>query len=332
MSAECTLSVVAARPAVAALRERGIDPGPALSAARLSPEALASIDNRLPHSAVRDLWEAAASEAKDPWFGLHVAQTRPTGAFDLLDYLFSVSENVGEGVRRLIRYIRLLHDHTQFELIVEPKQARVVRRVPVTAPQYDEFALALLLVRSRQASGVEWRPDHVVFQHERAADDGEARRLFGCAVEFGATQGEMRVAPSILELPHARRDSGLLELLGRQAESQLAAMPPEGTLLTRVSASIAQRIARDLPSLDDTAAAVRMPTRTLQRALAAEGTSHSMLVDEVRRSLALKYIRDAAVTVSENAYVLHFTDATAFHRAFRRWTGETPTQYRNRLF
>ena len=332
MSAECTLSVVAARPAVAALRERGIDPGPALSAARLSPEALASIDNRLPHSAVRDLWEAAAQMAKDSAFGLHVAQTRPTGAFDLFDYLFSVSENVGEGLRRVMRYIRLLHDRSHFELVVEPKQARIVRRVPATAPQWDEFSLSLLLVRSRQATGVEWRPEHVVFQHERAVDDGEARRLFGCAVEFGAMQGEMRVAPSVLELPHTRKDPGLLELLGRQAESQLAALPPEGTLLTRVSSSIAQRIARQIPSLDDTATAVRLPTRTLQRALAAEGTSHSTLVDEVRRSLALKYIRDAGVTVGEIAYLLHFTDATAFHRAFRRWTGETPTQYRKRLF
>lgn len=332
MSSECTLSVLTARPAVAALRERGIDPGPALSSAHLSPEALASIDNRLPHAAVQALWEAAAEMAKDPSFGLHAAQAQPAGAFDLFDYLFSVSENVGAAFRRLAHYIRLIHDRSHFEVVVEPQQARIVRFLPETAPQWDEFSLLLVLVRSRQATGVEWQPEHVVFQHERGQDDGEARRLFGCPVEFGAPRDEMRVVPSILELSHTRPDSRLLQVLSRHADSLLAAMPAQGSLLTRVSVAIAQRMARDLPSLEDTATAVRVPPRTLQRGLAAEGTSYSALVDEVRRDLALKYIGDAGVTVGEISYLLHFSDPTAFNRAFRRWTGEPPAEYRKRLY
>lgn len=332
MSADGTLSVLTARPAVAALGARGIDPGSALLAARLSPAALESIDNRLPHAAVRDLWEAAAELAGDPSFGLHAAQAQPTGVFDLFDYLFAVSENVGAALRRLTKYIRVIHDRSHFELVLEPKQARVVRRLPATAPQWDEFSFFFVLARSRQATGVDWKPERVFFEHARSGDDGEPQRLFGCPVEFGAPRDEMCISLGILELPHVRPDSRLLEVLSRNAESMLAAMPAEGSLLTRVSTSIAQRMSRAVPSLQDTALTLRLPPRTLQRGLAAEGTSHSALVDEVRRSLALKYIHDAGVSVAEISWMLHFTDPTAFHRAFRRWTGEAPMHYRNRLY
>jgi AraC-like DNA-binding protein len=77
---------------------------------------------------------------------------------------------------------------------------------------------------------------------------------------------------------------------------------------------------------------VRIPERTLQRHLAEEGVSHSALVDDVRRALAVKYLGSANVSVTEIAYVLHFADPTVFSRAFKRWTGESPAAYRKRLF
>jgi AraC-like DNA-binding protein len=91
-------------------------------------------------------------------------------------------------------------------------------------------------------------------------------------------------------------------------------------------------LATDLPTLPTTATAVRIPERTLQRRLAEEGVSHSALVDDVRRSLAVKYLGSANVSVTEIAYMLHFADPTVFSRAFKRWTGESPAAYRKRLF
>jgi len=90
-------------------------------------------------------------------------------------------------------------------------------------------------------------------------------------------------------------------------------------------------MARGLPTLTTTAAALHRSPRTLQRQLALTGSSHTSLVDDVRRGLAMKYIGDASRSLGEIAFLLHFSDAGAFHRAFRRWTGGTPSDYRSKL-
>ena len=332
MTAAGTMSVLTARPALAALAQRGIDPGPALQEANLSAGVLDSIENRLPFHSVRLLWEAAAQMTGDRSFGIHVAETLPTGAFDVFDHVMSAAATVGEGFSRLTRYIPLLHDDSSLRLVVEPGYGRIVRRVPLSAPQYDEFSMSLLLVRSRQSTGSEWKPESVIFPHERLGDEGELRRLFGCPVLFGKKEAGLHFPASVLALPHVRADSRLLDVLCRYADSLLGNLPPRGSLLARVSSTVARQMGRELPTLSTTAAAVRLPERTLQRRLATEGTSHSAIVDDVRRSLALKYLGDASISVAEIAYLLHFTDSTAFHRAFKRWTGEPPSHYRRELY
>jgi AraC-like DNA-binding protein len=332
MSLDSTVSVLMARPAVAALEERRIDADRVLRIAELSREALASIENRLPHDSVRTLWEAAAEAAHDPSFGVHVAQALPAGAFDVLEYVLSTAETVGAGLQRLMRYIPLVHDHGALELVMEPELGRLIRRVPVVAPQYDEFSMAVLLVRSRQASGVEWNPARASFQHERTPDDGEPSRLFRCPLAFGAAETEMHIPASVLALPHPHADAKLFSVLCRHAESMLESMPAQGSLLARVSSAITRQMATDLPTLATTATIVRIPERTLQRRLAEEGVSHSALVDDVRRALAMKYLGSANVSVTEIAYMLHFADPTVFSRAFKRWTGESPAAFRKRLF
>lgn len=326
------MSVLAARPAVAALEERGVDASAVLRTAEISSEALASVENRLPVASVLRLWEAAAEAAHDPSFGVHVAEALPRGSYDVFEHIFSAAPTVGAGLAQLSRYIPLLHDYSTLKLEVEPGHARLVRRVPTIGPQYDEFSMTLLLVRSRQASGTAWAPDRVTFQHERTRDDGELSRVFGCPVVFGAAETELLVPRPVLKLPHPRADAPLLEVLSRHVDARLGSLPQRGALIARVSSAIARRMATELPSLATTAAAVRMPERTLQRRLADEGVSHSALVDEVRRNLALEYLGDPNASVTDIAYRLHFADPAAFYRAFKRWTGESPVAYRRRFF
>jgi AraC-like DNA-binding protein len=326
-----TVSVVAARAAVDACAARGVEVEPVLRAARLSREALASIEYRLPYGNVTRLWEAAAVAAGDPWFGVHAAETLPMGAYDVLDYMFAAAATAGDAVARIAEYFRLIHDQSEVRLIVEPRHARFVRRGP-DAPQYDEFSLSLLLLRSRAATATEWTPDGVAFQHARGADTRELARVFRCPIVFGASATEMRFAPSVLRLPHRGADSRLLDLLSRYADSLLRDVPRGGDLVAAVSSSIARQLATRMPSLASTAAAVHLTERTLQRRLASRGETHSKLLDDVRRELALKYIGHAGLSILDIAYLLHFSDATSFLRAFRRWTGEAPARYRRRVF
>lgn len=332
MKASGTVSVLPARAVIDALDKRGIDVEPVLRAAQLSRQALASIDNRLPHESIRRLWEEAAAAAHDPSFGVHVAEALPTGAYDVFDYVLATAATVGEGLTLLTRYTRLIYDRSNLHLVVEPRIARLTNRVPVPTPQDDEFSLTLLLVRSRQASGTHWTPDHMAFQHKRPDDDRELARVFGCPVAFGAAETEMRFAPSVLQLPHVHPDSRLLTVMSRYADSLLTSLPSRSDLLASVSSTIARQMAKGLPSLRSTAGVLYVSERTLQRRLAGTGVSYSSLVDGIRRDLALKHIGDAGLSISEIAYLLHFADSTAFYRAFKRWTSEAPAQYRRNLF
>jgi AraC-like DNA-binding protein len=143
----------------------------------------------------------------------------------------------------------------------------------------------------------------------------------------------MQIPAAVLALPHQRADAKLFSVLCRHADSLLeSTLTEHGPLLGRVSSAITRRMATDLPTLATTATAVHIPERTLQRRLAEEGVSHSALVDDVRRALAVKYLGSANVSVTEITYMLHFADPTVFSRAFKRWTGLSPAAYRKRLF
>ena len=320
-----TVSVLAARPAVSELERRGIDVGPLLARSRLSRELLADGEARLPHRSVADLWEAAARAAGDRSFGLHVAERLPEGTFDVCDYLLSTAGTVREGLLAVTRYARLVHDDAEWQLTGR----RLVRRVPMPAPQLDELVLAWLLFRSRQASAAGWSPERIVLQHA-LPDDGELERAFGCRVAFGGGETEIRLPPAALETPQQRGDTRLFAILARTADAQLASLSPRGDVVASVSATIARQLASAVPDLPATAAAVRVSERTLQRRLAEKGVTHSALVDEIRRGLARQYVAETRLTIDEIAERLRFADATAFHRAFKRWTGTPPAHHRRR--
>lgn len=330
MRRDGTTCVWAARPAVQALRERAIDAAPVLRAAGLSAHAVDSVEARLPFDAVAALWDAAATAARDPWFGLHVAARAPRGSCDVVEYLGSASRTLGEAWERITRYERLFYDLSNLRVVVEPRHARLVHRSPVTAVQLDEFLYGYLVVRGRQWIGVDFALDVVRFQHAAPPRSGRMPSLFRCRVEFAARAAEICLPRAPLALPVVHADSHLLDILARYADAQLAALRAPGDVAGRATASIARQLGTAAPTLSSTARALAMSPRALQRRLAACGLSFRALADDVRRDLALKYIVHAGMSIADIAYLLHFSDGTAFDRAFKRWTGETPLAYRSR--
>jgi AraC-like DNA-binding protein len=260
--------------------------------------------------------------------GVHVALSLPQGSADVLEYLGSTSSTLGQAYERLAYYSRVFYDRSNFTVVVEPCCARIVRRHVPPAAQYSEFASAFLVARGRLWTGVQWTPERVTFQHARSALPSDLASAFGCPVEFSADELEISFARELLDLPHLHADSRLLDILLRYTDTLVTAIPDPGDLVATAAASIARQLASAVPTLSSTAAALRLHPRTLQRRLADHASTHAMVVDGVRRSLALKYIVDAGISVEEIAYLLHFSDGTAFYRAFKRWTGESPRQYR----
>jgi AraC-like DNA-binding protein len=168
----------------------------------------------------------------------------------------------------------------------------------------------------------------VCFEHPRPRTVDEHRRIFGCEVGFDAPEHAVTFHRDALVLPVVQADPRLGALIDRYAEELLRRLPRGNALSDRVRQLVAESLCDGDHGLEPIAGRLRMSPRTLQRRLQDESTSHQQIVDELRHELALKYLAEPAVSIGEVAFLLGFSDPSAFHRAFRRWTGTTPGEHR----
>jgi AraC-like DNA-binding protein len=134
-----------------------------------------------------------------------------------------------------------------------------------------------------------------------------------------------------LDRPLVRADAGLCAVLERHARELLERLPRATSLSGRIRQLVAGDLVKGVPSPAEVARRLHMSGRTLQRRLREDGTSHRALVDELRRDLAMRYLGEREIGIAEVAFLLGFSEASAFHRAFRRWSGTTPSAYRRSL-
>jgi AraC-like DNA-binding protein len=328
-----TVSVRSVRPVIERLGRLGLDVGAALSVAGIDPAALDDAEARLPHVAALALWHEAARRSNDDAFGIHVAEDIRPGAFDVLDYAIRASATLGEGLERLVRYHRILHDAAVVGLRVDGESVWLEHVLPpeeaALPRQVAEFIVAAWLVVARQATARDLTPVEVSFRHPSPEDLTEHRRVFRAPVRFLRPMNGLRIPRSLLDTPLARSDAGLCAVLEQYAQEILDRVPAMTTLSHRVRHVVAAALSTGVDS-DDVARRMHMSRRTLHRQLAGEGTSFKKLVDDLRRELATRYLRERRMAIAEIAFLLGFSEASAFYRAFKRWCGSTPADFRRR--
>lgn len=331
---EPTLAAMAARLIVMALAERGASPPEVCARVGIAPDVLADVDGRVGVRSMIELWAEAERISGDADFGLHLGEVAATASPALPWYLVVASETLGEGLGRIIALWRVFNDVHPPELVTTPDTTSLgmrTKRTPWPAPRHaTEFAFAWFVGAARRATGVELRPASVAFEHSSPHDVRELERVFGCDVRFDAEASSLTFPSSVLELPTLARDPELAELLHRQARAILEKLPPEPAL--PFSVRVREVATALLPSGDATiervADALGTSARSVQRRLHEEGATFQRLLDDLRRDLAMTYLVDAAHPIAEVALILGFSDQSAFHRAFVRWTGRTPGDVR----
>jgi AraC-like DNA-binding protein len=209
-----------------------------------------------------------------------------------------------------------------FVQAVPPAFARL--REPVDA----QAAATVAALRALTVTPV--RPLAVALPLARPADPRRHDAHFGCPVAWGAAALEVAFDASLLALPLPRSDARLFGYLARRADALLADLPATASFAGRARREIGGLLARGDASLAAVARALGVSDRTLHRRLRGEGTGFAALLDEARRERALVLLDDPALSASEVAFLLGFTDPAGFFRAFRRWTGDTPQRHRVR--
>ena len=301
-----------------------------LSDAGLVPADVADPDARIPHEAIERLLARGIELARDPDLGLHLAELVKPGAFDVLECIARTSPTLGDALRGLGRYHRVLHDAWSMDLTVRDGFAIVQFGLPPPlrlSRAAAEFCMATLLLGARRIFGAELGVSEICFAHDAPEDMREHVRIFRTPVHFSAGRNAVRFAAEWLVTPLPGADHDVCAVLERHAKAMLERLPAARSYADQVQARILAELPRGAPTLAGAAKALGASPRTVRRRLAAEATSYQALLDALRKELALRYL-DESLSVEEVAYALGFSEPSAFRRAFRRWTGRTVAEHR----
>jgi AraC-like DNA-binding protein len=313
MSYEPTAATYFMRPLSRALRARG-----------LTIERADS--GRATYAQAVEIWNDAVARSGCAEIGLEAAKQREVGDYGALEYATRTSASLRAAFERISRYHRLLNDRARVELFDEGDLTRI-RYVPPSADMpraYLEFVLATWSLTARELSGVQ-QPIHAVsLPHEAPADAALYREMFGPSVHFAARDAELQLARCVCDAALARSDAALAKLLDRHVEALLSELSTRGSITRAASHAIERRLSDGPPRLECVAADMQLAPRALRARLQQEGASFSEVVDETRRRLAATMVEDASLSLGEIAFRLGFSETSAFHRAYRRWTGRTP--------
>jgi AraC-like DNA-binding protein len=328
-----TVLTVSSRAMVEACRRMGLDTDAMLRAAGITRETLEDPDARLAGTQASALWTRAYELSGDPVLSLHAAEACPLGAYKVIDYMAFNAPTVGEAFVCASRYFTLVNtairlpiddsgDPVTFDVVDDQGPAGVSRA-------YAEYCLAAFAVRMRAGAGVHFPLRSVTFVHRAPQDTSEHRRVFGCPVHFEREHNRLNIGRTAWETPTTGANPGVLQVLTEHAEILVQKLPHGPDLVERIRRAISKSLRGGDTSLESVAREVNTSVRSLQRRLSELGYSYNALVDEVRSATALLYLEQPDIAIVEVAYLLGFADQSAFNRAFKRWTGSTPTQFRS---
>lgn len=311
---------------------RGHDPARLATHFGLSWEALQDLSARVPVATAQRFWAELPVMLDDDDLGLHLAEfLAPQGGL-LPMLVLTTASTIGEGITRAMELQRMLAEGSVWEPApTEPSRARWVYTFddPVAAAprQALEFGLALMVLVARRVAHPEVRYHAVRLRHLAPRNAAAHARLFGCEVSYGQARDELEFDAALLALPVQTANPALLEHLSAHGRAMVHALPPSDATLDRVRHALRSLPPETVP-LAHVSRALRCSPRTLQRRLRDAGTSLQSLLDEVRYQRAQEMLGDPARGLKDIAATLGFSEPAAFHRAFVRWSGRSPGQWR----
>ncbi len=329
-----TIASGAVRKMRAALADAGVDPAAFFAGVGLDPAVVADPDGRVPLEKLHALWEAAVRVLPRADASVLAAERYSPGDYGLVGFIAMNSATLREGIRDVVRYVGLWTDDPGMALHDDGTLAVAYRTPFADRPGLrlaTEATLAELLHGARLLTQTRITPREVRFRHGAPADLSAHAALFGCAVRFGASDDAMVLGREDLALPLPKADPQLgayLRTLANEALEKRAGA--ETSPLHRVREVLAEELQKGLPSIGRVARRVATSERTLRRRLEANGGSFRALLDETRAELARSYVSDVRLPLSEVAFLLGFSERSAFNRAFKRWTDATPSEWRAR--
>jgi AraC-like DNA-binding protein len=266
----------------------------------------------------------------DEALGLKAGLRMCLGAGGVLEFAMHSANSVRDSVTVATRYSRLFSDGFVPALEVDGAQAVIRADHKLRAPRViRDFTLSTWFQNHVRVQLADAGEVEVWFAYDAPDDTSDYQRAFGTStLKFGARCDGFAFDSQYLDRQLASADALLHAVHCEHLETLVAGLPDQPNLAIRVHQLVAGELRRGRPTAQGVARQLHMSQRTLVRRLEAEGTSFSAELDELRRQLALRFVSTPNLPLSEITNLLGFSHVQAFHRAFKRWTGQTPIQYR----
>ncbi len=314
------------------LKEERIPIDPILKKAGLTRRQVSDPDAQIPFHKHAALLTLAAEATGDGCFGLHLSTSIAPKQAGVLGYVLLNSATLGDALANLVRYLHVLTEGPEIDFKVGKKEAMLVGRITdplvVDERQAAEFGSGLLYRSCQLITGRDLRLSRVDFCHAKPKEARTVGQVFGAPVRYRQDRGAMVLDRELLDCPIETADNELLKILKRHCRQILGARPKADDFVFEVRQLIATLLPSGQSKIDAVAKELGMSSRTLTRRLAEDGLTYKGLSDEVRRKLALQYLKDRRIGLKKVAYLLGYSEVSAFYHAFHRWTGSSPVQHR----
>lgn len=287
-------------------------------------------DARITMTQFLKLWQIAEDVSKDPAIGLNLRKKYGPGIMHFVVRLALNSPNLLEGLRAWMRYDMLISDNDRID--ISEKKDHYCITYTNTSPIHEnrwipEHHISLPLEYGRQMSQKNFNPIQVFFRH---ADPGYAdiyEKIFRCPVFFNQKENKALFRKQDLEMPIIGRDPYLQAILKKHADLSIESLSKRMSFKNGVQEFIIKNLHKGIVDIQSASDAMKMDRSTLHRHLKKETTTFRHLLTQTRKELAQKHLVQG-LSITQTGYLLGFSDPSTFQRAFKRWTGNSPGEFR----
>jgi len=314
------------------LHSSGCDPEQLFKKAGIAPSLRGNPHARINLNSLTNLWGLAVKTLDDPCFGIKMVHHWHPSYMGALGYAWLVSTSLRTAINRAERFVHVVSEGLDLYLAETAQGLKVTVDTPdiITYPQQHDVVLAVLMRIARINFGNELSAVEITFQHARPDCHKTFADFFQSPLVYDADEYSMTFATHDIDkkLPTANKE---LALMHDEVLMKYLVKIKKGDLVQQIQSLMIDRLPSGKVTDQMIARELHLSERTLQRKLRDKGTSFRQVLESVRQMVAMQYIRDSATSMTEIAFLLGFSEQSAFSRAFKKWTGKSPVQYRESI-
>jgi len=337
MTINLTIPASLISPVLRYVSTKGINFKELLSAVNIDPLSQSSPYARLSLEEMDRIYRQAMLLTKDENLGLHAGECAGYGCLSIVGNITRHCRTIGESLIKVVEYSDIAGDGFRMDIKREKKGLVIIDYTIMHSDvhlvrQHVECIFSSFMKASTNSAGKIPKPVEVRFKHKAPQDTSEHQRIFQAPLLFNSSMNAIVWKESFLDIPTILPNPELLFVFEQHAKQVISEMHANQPFTKKVSLILIKNLSKESFHRKDIADELNMSEKTLHNRLRKENTTYWKIINEIRKKLAVSHLKNGELSIKEIAYLLGFSGHDAFFRSFKRWTGLSPTEYRNTQF